>query len=209
MFKKEIEYIIDDYSSEMNQAMVNATKDEIKIDLSDKLINIGIIEKSFMYKYYTTVKVILNMYKHNNDKSLNIYDTLKEYISKNVPVSGGYYESMNDSYYGEFDNESFNRSVGYQLDKINDKLNEDSNYSEYYKITNQILDKYDIDKWYPLEKDKNKSFSIDNINPETLKITIKIHDKKTLKVEFRSLSLEEFNNFLHNYELFTESRKKK
>jgi hypothetical protein len=208
-YNREIDYIISDYATEVDSAMANSIKQDIKSELSDVLIDIGIIEKSFMYKYYTTVKVLLNLYKRNNDKTLNIYDTLKKVISENISVNGNFSESSYEFNYNDFDGESFNRSVGNQLDKIIDKLDEDSDKNEYYGLMNQILDKYDIDKWYPLNRDENKHFAIEEINPETLKITIVIHDKKSLKVERRSLSLEEFNNFIHNYELFTESRKKK
>jgi hypothetical protein len=208
-YNREIDYIINDYASEVDSAMGESIKKDIKSELSDVLIDLGIIEKSFMYKYYTTVKVLLNLYKRSNDKTLNIYDTLKKVVSENISVNGEFMESSYNYNSNDFDDDSFNRSVGYNLDKIIDKLGEDSDNDEYYGLMSQILDKYDIDKWYSLAKDKNKNFAIEGINPETLKITIRIHDKKTSKVERRSLSLEEFNNFIHNYELFTESRKKR
>lgn len=208
-YNREIDYIISDYGNEVDTAMGNSVKRDVTSELSDKLIDFGIIEKSFMYKYYTTVKVLLNLYKRNNDKNLNLYDTLKKVVSENISVNGEFMESSYNYRSSDFDDESFNRSVGYSLDKIIDKLGEDSENNEYYEIVSQILDEYDIDKWYSLAKDKNKNFAIEEISPETLKIRIRIHDKKTSQVERRSLSLEEFNNFIHNYELFTESRKKK
>ena len=209
IYNREIDYIITEYASQVDSAMGESIKKDIKSELSDVLIDLGIIEKSFMYKYYTTVKVLLNLYKRSNDKTLNIYDTLKKVVSENISVNGEFLESSYDYNSNDFDGDSFNRSVGYQLDKIIDKLDEDSDNDGYYGLMSQILDKYDFDKWYSLAKDKNKNFAIEEINPETLKIKIRIHDKKTAKVERRSLSLEEFNNFIHNYELFTESRKKK
>jgi hypothetical protein len=56
-------------------------------------------------------------------------------------------------------------------------------------------------KWYKTPKDKDRTFWIESIDPKTNKINIRTQ-KPFQSLEKRSLTLDEFNSFLYNLEIF-------
>jgi len=211
-FPRQIENIVDDYQSEKEQCMSRAAKEEITNELKDKFINYGIFEKNMFNKYVTTVSVLLSLYKMYGNHNLTIQELLSK-LAHEFSV-GPYEEYMYEYGCNDFDSESFNNYALHQLNKIIEEIEESdrfSNLEEFKKVSGEVTKKYDFDKWYPTPKDKNLKFNIRYIDPKTNKIHI-VTQKQFEGTKNRSLTLDEFNSFLYNLELFErktlKSRKK-
>jgi hypothetical protein len=96
----------------------------------------------------------------------------------------------------------FDRYVSDYLDKIIDKLDDNSLYHdihEYSELYKRLSSKYNLDGRY-FTKNK-RDFFYRGIDPETNRILIQVF-KKEGGLEDRSYTEEEFNNFLVSPELF-------
>lgn len=201
-FPRQTESIIDDYQSEKEQCMTRTAKEEITNELKDKFINYGIFEKNMFNKYVTTVNVLLSLYKMYNDHDLTIQELMSK-LGREFSV-GPYEEYMYEYGCNDFDSESFNNYTSHQLNKIIEEIEESdrfSNLDEFKKVSSEVRKNYDFDKWYPTPKDKTLKFNIRSIDPKTNKITI-VTKRQFEDTKNRSLTLDEFNSFLYNLELF-------
>jgi hypothetical protein len=161
-----------------------------------------IFEKNMFNKYVTTVNVLLSLYKMYNDHDLTIQELMSK-LAHEFSV-GPYEEYMYEYGCDDFDTESFNNYVSHQLEKILEEIEESdrfSNLDEFKKVSSEVRKNYDFDKWYPTPKDKTLKFNIRSIDPKTNKITL-ITQKQFEDTKNRSLTLDEFNSFLYNLELF-------
>ena len=201
-FPRMTENIIDDYQSEKEQCMSRTAEKEITNDLSNPFVNYGIFERTTFHSYVTTVNVLISLYKLYKDTDL----TLQELLSKlghelNV---GPYHEYMYEYGCDDFDHESFNSYALSQIEKMIEEIEESdrfSNLDEFKKTNFEIRKKYEFNKWYPTPKDKELKFIIRTIDPKTNKIEI-VTQRQFEGGKTRSLTLDEFNSFLYNFELF-------
>ena len=201
-FPRQTENIIDDYQTEKEQCITRTAKTEVTNDLTDKFINYGIFEKNTFSKYVTTVSVLLSIYKMYGDYDLTIQELMSK-LGHEFSV-GPYQEYMYEYGCDDFDSESFNNYVSKQLAKMLEEIEESdkfSNLDEFKKVSSEVRKNYDFDKWYPTPKDKTLKFNIRSIDPKTNKITL-VTQKQFEDVKGRSLTLDEFNSFLYNLELF-------
>lgn len=201
-FSNEIDYIIGDYQTERESCMERAIKDNVANDLSNPFLNFGIFEKHTFRDYLTTVSVLLGLYRLFNNKNLTLYELMKELgHTKDV---GPYEEYMYEYGCDDFDDESFQRSVSTQLDKIIEKVEDSDVFTdidEFRYINDYLTSKFEFERYYSTPKDPNFKFSILSVSPETNKIQVIVVDKNH-KREKRSLTLDEFNSMLYNLELF-------
>lgn len=201
-FPRQTESIIDDYQSEKEQCMTRTAQEEITNELKDKFINYGIFEKKTFNKYVTTVNVLLSLYKMYNDHDLTIQELMSK-LGHEFSV-GPYEEYMYEYGCNDFDSESYNNYVSHQLKKILEEIEESdrfSNLDEFKKVSSEVRKNYEFDKWYPTPKDKTLKFNIRSIDPKTNKLTI-VTQRQFEDAKNRSLTLDEFNSFLYNLELF-------
>ena len=206
MFDSQISNIISDYTSEKNICKRTAAEKEIEESLCDPFINYGIFSKDgCFWKYVTTVNVLLSLYKMFKTKNDNITELLTKLARMKDPPE--FYEYAYETECYDFDDNSFQNSIKYNLDRIMETL-EDSTYfpnlPEYQKIIDVVLDNYDIGTIYELPSDKDKRFRITNIDPKTNKIFVDYGKNKSTPTEKRSYDLEGFNDFLHSPELFEQ-----
>lgn len=201
-FPRETEWIIDDFQTEKETCMSNTAKEEISGELCDPFINYGIFEKNCFHKYVTTVSVLISLYNIKKDKTIDLMNLMK-ILGHELSV-GPYEEYMYEYGCKDFDMVSFNNTVENQLEKIWEKI-ESSDYfyniEKYKEIIDKVLSKYVVKKWYTTPKDKDRNFWIEKIDPKTNKIYIRTQ-KKSGSLEQRSFTLDEFNNFLYNLEIF-------
>lgn len=206
-FYNEIDYIISEYVNLKNECAEKTAKEEISSDLKDPFMLYGIFEKTKFVSYVTTVKVLLSLFKMSGKKNGSINDVLS-YFAKQKSV--GPYEEYRFEYgCNDFDGESFQREVGRQLEKIEEKIYDSDMFTDiegYQDIIRKVLSKYPINKTFRLPVDKEKTFTIQKIDPKTNRIIGKYTNFKGLKgkQEQRSFSLEEFFNFLYTPELFEQ-----
>ena len=202
-FRRQTESIIDDYVSERETCMANTAKESITSELCDPFQNYGLFNKGgCFYSYVTTVNVLLGMYNVVKDRSLSLHEMLSK-IGHEMSV-GPYEEYMYEYGCDDFDSVSWNNWVTNQLDKILETIEESDMFTDiegYRKLQSEILTKYNLGKWYKTPKDKTISFRIISIDPKTNKVLLDTQ-KQYQGLEKRSYTLEEFNNFLYNLEIF-------
>ena len=148
------------------------------------------------------------------DTSLTV-DEVLEKIGKDIDVGGSWYDYMYEQDCVDFDEESYNRDVAWQLDKIMTLLEEDDNIDNlkiFAEKLGKIIDKYEIGKWYKVPKNEKLGFRIDDINGKENKIIVLVKKQDINRVsdygltEKRSYDIDDFNTFLYQPELF-EQRK--
>jgi hypothetical protein len=214
-FSNEIDSIIYDYSSEYDEALVKGLRQYVTSKLCNALLPLNIFEKKCTNLYMTTVAILLNTWdKSSEDKDAKLSDMLKTSIDQ---LGIQFDEDLYEDYYAYFDSqnyddEGFNRSVTWNLDKIMEKIENSDNIDSYRK-NSEILEKLsklkysEFNKWYEFpsqktfgEKTPNK-FIIQDVDDGKILITYSNHSKnefnQTVKIDY-----DTFLNFLYHPELF-------
>lgn len=202
MFSNEVDYIITDWTDEENRCKNNGAKEWIEGDTCDYFSNYGLIRQDCFSQYYTTVSILLSLYNNVGDKTLSLSEVLKN-IGHRDSNLGGWDENRWDISCNDFDEESFNKSVENQLDKIFEKIEDSDEFVdvyEYSNIFNRITKNYHLNNRY--ETKSGREFFIRKIDPATNKIIVQVFKKDGGGLEDRSYTEEEFNNFLVSPELF-------
>jgi hypothetical protein len=104
----------------------------------------------------------------------------------------------------DFDQEYFDSECSRYLDKIIDKLEDESEYADIYgygELYKRLDSKFKINNRY--ETKSGREFFYRGINPKNNRIFIQVFKKDgSVGMEDRSYTEEEFNNFLVSPELF-------
>jgi hypothetical protein len=207
LFNNRVDYIIGDYESEMDSGMKNSMEKEITKELCDIFLDNGIHNtQGCFYKYMTTVDALIKLYDKYGNKNSDLLTLLKT-LGHDKSVDGDYWSNMYE-YMGsnEFDSESFNRSVKYQLENIISDMEDGDKFAdldEYKKIVSYVTKKFKYNVWYGRPKDESKMmFKVIRINPETNKVELEYKKKGTMDFKQGNYNLEQFNNFLYHPELF-------
>lgn len=211
MFDRQANEIMWSLTSYRNQCKERGAIEMIESETCNMFQNYGIFSLGrCYYSYVTTVSVLLSLYKMIGDTSLTIYEVLEK-IGKDMNIGGQWYDYMYEQDCVDFDQESYDRDVERELDKIMDILTDDDEYSDIQLLStniSKILDKYETDKWYKTPKDPDMSFKIYDINlkDKTILVLTQKQFKGTEKRSFNLENLDDFNTFLYQPELF-ESKK--
>jgi hypothetical protein len=210
MFNRQAEEIKDSHISHRNQCKERGAVEMIETDTCNAFQNYGIFSLGrCYYAYVTTVSVLLSLYKMVGNTSLTV-DEVLENIGKELNVSGQWYDYMYEQDCVDFDNESYNRDVAWQLDKIMTILEDDENSGQmkiFAEKLGKILDKYEMDLWHKTPKDQNTSFRILDINSKENKLIVAVQKRNIGGgTEKRSYDIDDFNTLLYQPELF-ESKK--
>lgn len=207
-YPKEISSIISDYIYERNKEMNQAAQEGI-----DKEINNYLSQFSIELYNNDTLKIkigdLISLYYQYDATHLPIKKMIKSVFKKDTSDLGGWnenrWEYANDEY---FDSISVNREIYKIFDKIYDSLVEgfenDSDLKRFFEFIEKITKKFKLGVWFPLPKDQNFSFKIDEFDKDELKIVVSLlkpngKEKKLLKV---SMTEPNFNNLLYQPELF-------
>jgi hypothetical protein len=203
MFPREVEDIYDDWVSEYNACKNRAGKESVIQDLCGVFNNYGIVEKTCFSDYYTTVGILVSLYKQEKDTNFSVSEVLSSILKRKD--YGNWYEYMYEIECYDFDYDSFHRWTERQLDKIYEKLedsDEFTNVNEYSRIFREVLKNYPKD-----ERHKTKSgreFFFRGVDPKNNRILVQVATKDGW--QDRSYSEDEFYNFIVSPELF-ESKK--
>jgi hypothetical protein len=214
-FSNEIDSIIYDYSSEYDEALVKGLRQYVTNKLCNALLPLNIFEKKCTNLYMTTVAILLNTWdKSGEDKDAKLSDMLKTSIDQ---LGIQFDEDLYEDYYAYFDNqnyddEGFNRSVTWNLDKIMEKI-EDSDNIDSYRKNSEILEKLsklkygEFNKWYEFPPQKTfgektpDKFIIQDVDDGKILITYTDYERnefnKNVKIDY-----DTFLNFLYHPELF-------
>ena len=207
-FNNRVETIISDYSGEMDNAIENTLKEEVRGDLCDIFMTDGFYRagNNCFYKYYTTVDNLIKIYDRFDDKSSDIYELLKKLGESKGIEDNEYLDWYEYHYQDKFDDASFNRTVTWNLEKIKDEILDSDKFKdiEEYKKVRETLEKYKFkyNVWYDLPKNRNIQFKITGVDTETNNINFEYMEKLTQDYHRGFLPLEKFNLFLYHPELF-------
>ena len=200
MFEREVDNIISDWVDEENNCRSKGATEWVESEVCDYFNQYGIIRQDCFYNYYTTVGILLSLYNIVKDKTFNLTEVLKD-IGHQTSI-GGWDENRWEIDCVDFDEESFNRTVEYELDKILEKMEDSKDFvdvNKYSEIYDRISRKFRFDFRYKTKS--GREFFIRKIDPSNNKIIVQVF-KKEGGVEDRSYTEEEFNNFLVSPELF-------
>lgn len=203
-FDRESEEIKYEWINERNNCKERGAHKMIEDDCCNYFQNYGIFNLGgCFYSYVTTVSVLLSLYSVAGERHLTLYEVLSK-IGSDANFSGwGEYAYEQDCI--DFDEESFNRSASWQLDKIMGKIEDSDEFLDLKKFSenaSKILKDYAIDKKYDLPKDKNKTFTITKLDPKTNKVHVVVANKNDYRGEPRSYDFDQFYQLLHQPELF-------
>ena len=211
MFNRQAEEIKYSHISHRNQCKERGAIEMIESETCNAFQNFGIFSLGrCFYSYVTTVSVLLSLYKMVGDTSLNVYEVLEKIGKEDVNIGGQWYDYMYEQDCIDFDDESFNRDVAWQLDKIMTILEDDENSGQmkiFAEKLGKILDTYEMDKWHRTPKDQNITFKIEDVKSGENKLIVLVQKQEVgSRVERRSYDIDDFNTFLYQPELF-ESKK--
>jgi hypothetical protein len=202
MFGNEVESMIYEYTSEQNECKTRGFNQMIKDDFCNPFYNYGIFTKYCFREYFTSVGMLLSLYDTMGDKTLTISELLFR-IGSDMEITGwGDYIYETDCL--DFDQESFDSECSRYLDKIIEKLEDESEYADIYgygELYKRLDSKFKINNRYTTKS--GREFFYRGINPKNNRILIQVFKKDgSVGMEDRSYTEEEFNNFLVSPELF-------
>jgi len=210
LFEREVDNIIYEYSYAVDEASNKNVVEDIEATFCNKLERIGLFKQYCYYTYFTTVGILLNLYKFVGDYSLDLSELLTQVIEKqNLDVSPGYSDNIYDYINYQPEGDGFNNSSELYLNKMLDKAQDMDNTEFDTKLISDIFKKYSKDRNHVLPKDSNITFRIEGFDPKKNKLDVRLYNKKTSTNSGRMISPEDFNSFLTNYELFEHKKIKK
>jgi hypothetical protein len=205
-FGSEADNITNEYQEQLNEGADKKIKEYAISDIGDPFRSYGVILKGDRYftNYVTTISVILSLYNITGvDKTSSITE-LFEALGKSLDLNIGSYNEIGREIW-DIDEEKYNEVVKTNLENILVEIAENPEkyegtrkYGEIIKTLNKMG--YEKGRLYSLPYDNKKTFKIDGVNKENLRIILSYNDGKGF--ERRSYSLEEFSNFLNSPELF-------
>jgi hypothetical protein len=203
LFGVESDNIIETMSQLENECIDNSVKTDLTDLFCDVYNNYGIFVQSCFLKYFTSVGMLISTYNRFGDKTLSLKELFKEIMEPYTDED--FQERIYETYCNENYDEEFNKEVETQLDKILETIEEGDMFVDikgFNELYTQAVNKYGINKYNAVPKDKTKKFRILGINPSINKILIEVVDWDNNQFEKRELDIEEFNNFLYTGELF-------
>ena len=201
MFSSEIDSILYEYTTLENECRIRALREDIKNDSSDLFMSNGIFEKDYASEYITSVSLLVNLYEQSSDKSIPVRKLLYNSISNGD--FHGYYDWMWESYCNESYDEELNRVISNELESIIEKIEDSDEFldiDKYKEVRDYFIKNYPLGIWHTLPRDNTIQFGITKVNPSNNKVIITVKTPKGQ--EKREMTVEEFQTFINNYELF-------
>ena len=205
-FNDEIGWIIGEYGERDDDCRRRGFREMIEDETKNPFKKFGVMEVSHGYKFETTVAILLSLYRmvKTDDVDLKGLLTLVFENFIDTPFSS-WSDKQYDNYCDDFDEEGLQKEITYQLEKILDKINEDSESYADFNEYNELY--YTVKKLGGFEKmidfpDKKIQVIFTNLNPETNELEFKYYTPSG-SMEKRSVkTIDELNLSLYQPELF-------
>lgn len=203
LFERQMDYILGEYHSEKENEMQTTAKKGISKEMGDFFESIGFSVKRPYDELNTTAANLLMWAARLNIQKIDAISLFNRIVEFNgTGRLGGWYENTYEFQDDEnFDNISFNRNAGRELDNIIEKLESDNNIQDFLDFRKRIESKYKMNTWYALPKDKEIKFKVFGFDRENMKVDVQITANFKGSKSF-SLSEEGFKNLLYQPELF-------
>lgn len=208
-FDRIVDDLIFEYVSRWKDCINETVRDIILGEIAKPFDRFGIKEIHRGYKFETTVGVLLHWY-HDLE---NYRFTLSELLNKLIKL----YDKKNRGYWSEieyevdcanWDDNSMQEYYSKSLDEMMEKAQDDDRFidiDEYNEIRNYVEEKYGY-KWIKTKKDPDISFMVVNVQPESNKILVSVHNDKTKSQHQRLLDIDGLYQLDNQPELFNEIR---
>lgn len=200
VFPKETERIVDDYSSEVERAATEKATSVIDEELSEYLEKNEFKVVRKWDTISTTVGQLIMLYVKNGKVWLNFEDLFESIFDEEDNGWNWSEESYEWAYNSDFDKASFNRDASWQIDKMQDRVDEDERLTEFVQLYDRITKKFKVGVAYELPKLKGVTFRIKDFDKDDMKIEVVL--RKDLKSISRKVSEENFYKLLYQPELF-------
>ncbi len=199
MFEGKIYNMLEEYISLENGCRHDESKKQINDELCEIFQNYGLINVDCFRTYYTSVGLLLSMFKISKDPTKDIKGVLTDI--GHTFNTGGWDEYRYEIQCNDFDEQRLNLVIGEELDEILEDLEESDKYVdilEYSKIYDRVISKYPLN--IRSKTSYGREFFIRKIDPETNRIYLDVFANGGVRTN--SYTEEEFNNFLVSPELF-------
>lgn len=216
-FERNINDITSEYTYRFDEALVEGMREDIKELICNKFVTYQIFERVCGESYYTTVDVLLNLWKKLEvPEDATILDFFRKLIEENdlqieYDLSEDYYSYYRDR---NFDSERFNREVERNLDSILEKIEEDMSSEDliqiqkFYKLFDKL--KISIDDWNKFPHQKTFGEKTEKVYRVTsfeegkavVVLGLIINSWTIRNLKKGKMNYEEFVNFLYHPELF-------
>jgi hypothetical protein len=199
MFEGKIDNMLEEYVSLENGCRHDESIKQINDELCEIFQNYGLINVDCFRTYYTSVGLLLSMFKISKDPTKDIKGVLTDI--GHTFNTGGWDEYRYEIQCNDFDEERLNRVIGEELDEILEDLEESDKYVdilEYSNIYDRVISKYPLN--IRSKTSYGREFFIRKIDPETNRIYLDVFANGGVRTN--SYTEEEFNNFLVSPELF-------
>lgn len=216
-FERNISDITSEFARLFDDALVKGMREEIKSHICNKFVTYQIFERVCGESYYTTVDVLLNLWKKLEvPEDATILDFFRKLIEENdLQIEHDLSENY-DSYFKDknFDDEGFNRDVERNLDTILEKIEEDMSpediiqMQKFYKLFEKLG--VSIDDWngFPKQKTFNqenkKVYRIKGFEEGKAVVVLGqfVNSWTIQNGKKGKMTYDEFVNFLYHPELF-------
>lgn len=201
--QSEIDDIITTYAEENERCRADAAKEIVREETEKPFERFGIIEIWHGARFKTTIGVLLNWFKMLKAETEDVQGLLTKLFEKYGPSRsiGNWDDVMYNSFCDDYNQEYVQKEIGWYLDKILEKIEEEGIAPEFHKLYDVINKIGGFGKFIKL-KDKDISVIFKNIDPQTGRIIVMVY-KKDGEVEKRSVdNLEDLYLTLYQPELF-------
>lgn len=204
-FDTELQHMTYTYIDEFNEKSTEFARKEIEKEFNKYFVEKGFILVRRYDTISTTVAELIYLYVTTGMKSDDLKTLLENVLKPEGRYSlGGWSENQYEYEARALDDEYLNREFERYLDKILDKLYENDEMQEYFKLYEKITSKFRLGTWYTTPKDKNILFMIRKIDPASLKLEVVLRKSGSNDWDKTHWFTEEnFNKFLHQPELFS------
>jgi hypothetical protein len=205
MFDRETSDISYEYQSEMDRATEIGVRDTVESELCDYFEKYGFKKssKKCFGEYQTTINNLIKLFEEHQPEKSTI-ESLLYRITEDDSVGGWSENSYEMIDWNAFDEEGFQREVERNLEKIKDKIEENENFPQYKEMFDKITEKYQIDKWYKLPRNKDISFRINGIDMDDLTTSVTLSTENGYR-HYILKNVDEFYSLLYNYKLFDDN----
>ena len=199
-FSSYVETIVTEYTGYENQAIWDSVQKAIKEEFWDTLSESGFSTDFNGDNYFDISSLVMWIrYFEYEGNFEGLLDKIFNQLQKKI--RGGWWEDYYNYYDDDyFDKDGFNREIYKVLNTIEDELLENENFAEITKKIDDITKKFKMREWYRIPKNPENMFQITEIDALEEKIDILISTNMGIKRKI--LKIDDFWNFLYNFELF-------